>query len=102
MTIAGPKEIVVHDVTFLTPAVIKATVDGQVHEDLAVQVDFINRKVYHGILDSQKLSDAVFAHLDSVNTLPENFFEAPEAIYNTADQVIHEDHGQFKEGLQDE
>lgn len=73
---------IVEDVEFLTPAKL---IIRQNHQQVfkLVNIDIINRKVYdeHG---ETNLSEKVFAHLDSVNSLPEDFFAAPDDIVNQA------------------
>lgn len=68
----------IEQVVFLTPAMIKAKVNGRA-QNVMVSVDIINRKVYDAT-GSDQLSEIVFSHLDEINTLPENFFSAPEEL----------------------
>ena len=79
VTVSQPKEIIVEEVVFLTPAKIKVLVDGR-PEERVVSVDIINKKAY----DEKGLSifgDAIFKHLDEVNSLPDDFFAAPPEVY---------------------
>lgn len=77
-----PEQIEITDVEFLTPARVKANVDG-VERTFMVSVDIINRKVYD---DKGNLwqSDELFAHLDNAHSLPEDFFAAPEEVHQKA------------------
>lgn len=76
------KNIEVLDVSFLTPARVKAKVDG-IDVEINVGVDIINRKVYDDRGESY-MSEQIFDYLDRVNSLPDDFFEASEDIYNEA------------------
>lgn len=73
-------KVEITDVEFLNPARIKLTVNGK-ETSVMVSVDIINRKVYDQ-KGHEFRSEEVFAHLDSVNSLPEDFFQAPEEIYD--------------------
>lgn len=74
----------VKEVRFLTPAKIDMTVGGEEITQV-VSVDIVNRQVYLANGDEyQQLSKAVFEHLDSINTLPEDFFVAPQEIVQQA------------------
>lgn len=75
----------VTEVEFLTPAKITYSVGDEKRTEM-VNVDIINRKVYdrHG---SERLSDAVFKHLDDINTLPADFFKVDEDIAREAADV---------------
>lgn len=76
------------EVDFLTPAKIKAKKDGS-EISFMVSVDIINRKVYDS--DGQLfLSDEVFAYLDAANTLPEDFFMAPDEVLEQASHADSE------------
>lgn len=82
---AAKSEMKVLDIDFLTPAKVKLMKDG-VEISLMVSVDIINRKVYDK--DGQLfMSDEIFTHLDSVNTLPEDFFIAPDEVLQQAAQA---------------
>ena len=94
-----PKVVEVLDVSFLTPARVKSKVDGKEFE-ITVGVDLINRKIYENN-DECQFSDKIFEYLDSVNSLPENFFEAPEDIYNQAADAKHE-HESVKNRMSDD
>lgn len=76
--------VTIKDVVFLTPA--KVTLQTELGiEEYVVSVDFVNRKVYgESTID---LSEAVFQHLDSVNSLPENLFEAPPHVVERAAEM---------------
>jgi len=79
-------------VTFLTPALINLKLDGQ-EMAVPVNVDIVNRKVYSVEDATQEFfSEEVFNYLDSVNTLPEDFFMAPDDIIEraTAAQIDYE------------
>lgn len=80
-----PKEIEILDIEFLTPARLKLSVDGK-ETFVAVNVDIINRKVYQAN-GKQFLSERVFQYLDNVNTLPEDFFEAPPEVYEEVGKI---------------
>lgn len=75
-------EVEVNDVRFLTPAKISFKVEGVQKEEI-VGIDLISRKVYR---DDKELpwGEKVFEYLDAINSLPENFFEASEDIYQKA------------------
>lgn len=75
-------EVDVKDVRFLTPAKISMEVDGVIKEQI-VSIDLISRKAY---VDNKEISysEKIFGYLDEINTLPENFFEASEDIYEKA------------------
>lgn len=75
----------VTEIEFLTPARVKLLVNGE-ETSVMVNIDIINRKVYD-IKGGTAMSDLVFNHLDSVNTLPEDFFAAPEDIQERAADV---------------
>lgn len=93
-----PKKIEVIDVSFLTPARIKAKFDDKEFE-ITVGVDLINRKIYENN-DECKFSDQIFEYLDSVNSLPPDFFEAPSDIYNQAEEA-KKDHELVKNRMAD-
>ena len=79
-------DIEIMDLEFLTPARITLTLDG-VKETKMVSVDIVNRKVYDdkgGI----GLSGYVFDYLDSVNTLPDDFFAAPPEVTAKATEMM--------------
>jgi hypothetical protein len=78
-------EVLIKDVVFLTPAKIKASIDGK-EEIIMVSVDLINRKVYKADGDSS-LSNYFFEYLDAVTTLPEDFFSAPEDVVQEAENA---------------
>jgi hypothetical protein len=83
------KEIEVKDVIFLTPARIEYTKEDGSTDSMTTGVDIIGRKVYvdNGVWTH---SDAVFEYLDRINTLPEDFFEAGEDIYDKANKAVDE------------
>lgn len=74
-------DVEILDVIFFTPALLKCKLDGK-ETTLQVSVDLANRKVYQG--DREVLSEEVFSYLDMVNTLPEDFFIAPDEIIEHA------------------
>jgi hypothetical protein len=86
-------------VEFLTPARIKAMLNGQ-EKSFMVNVDIINRKVYEqsGGDALTDLSDLVFEHLDSINILPEDFFAAPDDVSERA-AMAEEEHEQIKQDI---
>jgi hypothetical protein len=67
----------IKEVLFLTPARIKAIINGEEKIFLA-SVDIINKKVF--VDNDDYLSETVFSHLDNINILPENFFAASDDI----------------------
>jgi|688.fasta_scaffold13682_14 hypothetical protein len=74
----------VKEVVFLTPAKIKVIVDD-FEEIVMASVDIINRKAYMVNGDEiHNFSQAVFEHLDEINTLPEDFFMAPDEVRGEA------------------
>lgn len=78
----GPKVV---GVEFLTPARVTVERDGK-RTSVLVDVDIVNRRAY----DTQGNAfdaDAVFAYLDSVNTLPDEFFQAPESVYDKVEEA---------------
>ena len=83
------KEIEINDVIFLTPARIEYTKENGVEDSISVGVDLISRKIYAG-KGVWIHSDAVFEYLDRVNSLPADFFEASEDIYNEANKAVDE------------
>ena len=87
------------DVQFLTPARVKEQLDDGQKVDYDVNIDIVNRKVYRDGTLMDLMSDAVFAHLDEVNTLPEDFFAASEEIHEQAAlaQEAHEKLKQYRE-----
>lgn len=95
VTLAKPTEGEVLDVVFLTPARIKYHAGGYTVL-LNAQIDIANRQVYCDGYDTAILSKAVFDHLDAVNTLPENFFEASDDIYQGVQEAQLE-HEKLKE-----
>lgn len=78
-------DVEVTDVEFMTPAMVHVGKDK-----IPVQIDLINRRVYDNDGKLVPYSDRVFEFLDRVNTLPENFFEASEDIYERAAQATEE------------
>ena len=87
------EKLEVLDVVFLTPAVIKVKSQDTCEMLVPVSVDIINRKVYlQDEPETEFMSEEVFAHLDEVNTLPDDFFRAPDSIVEEAisAQAAHE------------
>jgi hypothetical protein len=80
-------------VAFLTPALIKLKL-GDREEAVQVSIDIVNRKVYYG--NSELYSTEVFQYLDAVNTLPDDFFAAPDDIVEQAAQA-REDHEKLRQ-----
>ena len=72
------EEITIKELLFLTPAKMRANINGE-EKTIMLNVDIINRKAYTADGDSS-LSDQVFAFLDAVHVLPEDFFSAPEEV----------------------
>lgn len=87
-------QITIKEVVFLTPAKIKAIVNGE-ETTIIANVDIINRKVYLNDGDSS-ISDIVFSHLDEINTLPEDFFSAPDHVTEEAMKVEEERENIYK------
>lgn len=81
----------VKEVLFLTPA--KITVqgphpDGEKTHIYKVLVDIVNRKVCDQDYNEMDwLTAKVFQHIDEVNTLPEDFFIAPQEVTDQAEQA---------------
>jgi hypothetical protein len=75
-------------VEFLTPAKVVVKANGQ-EKSIMVNVDIINRRVYDD-KGNTDLSDLIFSHLDSENTLPEDFFAATEDLQNTVAEFDQE------------
>jgi len=78
-------EVEVTEVDFMTPALVHL---GE--NKVPVQIDLVKRKAYDSDGKSVDYSDQIFEYLDRMNTLPENFFEASEDIYNRAAQATEE------------
>lgn len=95
------KEIEITDVIFLTPARIEYTTENGAKDSISVGVDLIGRKIYAG-KGVWIHSDSVFEYLDSVNILPDDFFEAGEDIYNEANKAVDEMEDIRKAALQGE
>ena len=91
-----PKSVKIKSVSFLTPARVKAEIDGKELE-ITIAVDIVNRKIYDDSGESV-LSQEIFDFLDDVNSLPEDFFEAPSDIYDQAAQAKQE-HDSVKERM---
>lgn len=83
-----PNKVKVTQVEFLTPARVTAEINGE-PRTMVVSVDIINRKAYDdkGV---SVVSDALFEHLDEINTLPDDFFAAPEEVYEKAAEAEQE------------
>lgn len=92
----SPSPTEVLDVSFLTPARIKAKIDGR-EVDINVGIDLINRKVYDDNGESP-MSDQIFEYLDDVNSLPEDFFAASGDVIEQAADAKRE-HDTLKEEL---
>jgi hypothetical protein len=75
----------VKSVEFLTPAKLTLLVNGE-EKTFMVNIDIINKKVYDERGDDA-LSGLVFDYLDAINTLPEDFFAAPDEIYDVVEKV---------------
>jgi hypothetical protein len=85
-------QIEILDVTFLTPAIVKAKIDDQ-EVSVQVSIDIVNRRVYPSVSHTKEFySEEIFAYLDEVNTLPDDFFMAPDSIIEQATnaQEAHE------------
>lgn len=81
------------DLNFLTPARLRFTVNGKEISTM-VNVDIVNRKAYLNDGTVSHLSDEIFNYLDRVNSLPEDFFEAPDEVYEEVNKM---DPNQFKD-----
>jgi hypothetical protein len=84
------EEITVSDVQFLTPAKVTLKVDGK-QRVIDASIDLVNRKVYSQI-EIKDLGPATFEYLDSVTTLPEDFFAASDDVQERAQQAYKELH----------
>lgn len=74
-------EVKIKEVQFLTPARV-LTESGA---ELVFSIDVINRRAYaENGLYHEGWSELIFAHLDEVNTLPEDFFQAPDEVVEQA------------------
>lgn len=71
-------EIEIKEILFLTPAKIKANINGE-EKTMMVSVDIVNKKAYTSDGDSS-LSEKVFAFIDAVHVLPEDFFSASQEV----------------------
>lgn len=80
------EEIEIEDVVFLTPARVDYDKDGE-KLFVNVSVDLVNRKAYTTEGQEWSNSDKVFEYLDKITTLPEDFFEASEDIYDRAEKA---------------
>ena len=91
-------EVEIKDVIFLTPAKVKMDWDGVAKEEI-LSIDLVSRKAYR---DSKEVtySDKIFDYLDRMNSLPEDFFEASEDIYDKAKEAKaeHDEMHNFTEG----
>ncbi len=92
-----PKKIEILDVSFLTPARIKANIDDK-SVSIVVGVDLIDRTAYNEDGTVSEISGQIFDYLDSINSLPEDFFEASEEIYNQA-QDARDEHDSVMEEM---
>lgn len=94
------EEYEITDVLFLTPAKVQGKWNGKTSEEV-LNIDIVNRKAYdkHGICS---YSDKIFEYLDRVNSLPEDFFEASEDIYEKANKAVDEMEDIRKSTLQGE
>lgn len=94
--IASPSlgEVEITDLRFLTPAKVSMKIDGVQTEEI-LSIDLITRKAYKGN-EEVVYSDKVFYYLDTINNLPENFFEASEDIYKQAEEAKAE-HAQMQD-----
>lgn len=91
-----PKQVDIVDVCFLTPARVKAKVNG--HDlEMTVGVDIVNRKVYENDTESP-LAEHIFEYLDNVNSLPEDFFQASDELQDQAAEA-QTDHDSVKERM---
>lgn len=94
MVSSNANNVEITDLRFLTPAKVSMTINGtEIHEFLSV--DLITRKAYKGN-EEVSYSDKVFEYLDTINSLPENFFEASEDIYKQAEEAKAE-HAQMQD-----
>jgi hypothetical protein len=90
-------DIEIQEVVFLTPARIVALVEG-IEKTFMASVDIINKKVYVGDNDTS-LSELVFGHLDNINSLPGDFFSAPDEIEQEAIKAEEDRERVFKETI---
>jgi hypothetical protein len=92
VTVKDGKQILakakVMSIEFLTPAKLNLKASGVDFTQL-VNVDIINRKVYDAS-GKEFMSQEVFNHLDSINSLPEDFYSAPEDLQLKASRVEEE------------
>ena len=81
----------IKEIVFMTPARVRFLENGVEHETV-VSVDFVNRKIYFGdqCTTPALISEAFFQHLDTVNSLPEDFFEAPPGVVERANEMQEE------------
>lgn len=88
------------DVRFLTPARILMKEDG-VEKQINVSIDIINREVYGEGGELLYCAEQIFEYLDRVNTLPEEFFMAPDDVQDRASEAYgdHEKMRQAAGGL---
>lgn len=87
----GGSEYQIHDVQFLVSAVVDVGFGSMSSKKIEVNIDLANRKVWiDGKLAEKDFADAIFEHLDRVNSLPEDFFEASEDIYEKANKAVDE------------
>lgn len=87
----------IKEVVFLTPAKI-TIVENDQEKTVMTSVDIINRKVYLADGDDS-LSDLVFSHLDNVNSLPEDFFMAPDEVREEAAKAEADRERIYKENI---
>jgi len=95
---AEPKQpnIEVKQIEFLTPAKATLLINGT-EQTIMVNVDFLNQKVYD--TDGKTwLSEPIFKHLNEINTLPDDFFAAPQEIYDKA-ELIKQQHDKYSKDL---
>lgn len=89
-------DVEVKQVEFLTPAKVTLVING-LEQIVMVNVDFLNKKIYDA--DGKMwLSEPVFEHLDEINSLPDDFFAAPQEIYDKA-EVIKQQHDKYSKDL---
>lgn len=73
------KDQTIKSIEFLTPAKIVINSNGE-ESIIMVNIDIINRKVYDN-KGNLFMSDDVFSHLDSIHSLPDDFYSASEELH---------------------
>ena len=95
-------DLEITDVQFMVPALVSLDF-GDNSNDVMLNIDLANRKAYDKLGNLVSYNDKIFKHLDRVNTLPDDFFEASEDIYDKAEearQELEEIKKKTKEGVE--